>query len=116
MTCCGVDPARVSTCASLKYPSARIRSAEARISRGLKGSPSTVRNWRRITSSSVVVLPSMSMRSTKMRGPRTSASVRSSVWLRMLRVTRGSTLTKFCPCCRASVSIRWMVFSTAEGL
>ena len=49
------------------------------ISRALKASPSTTRNWRRITRSSVRVLPVMSMRSMKTRSPSTSSKLMSTM-------------------------------------
>jgi hypothetical protein len=45
------------------------------MARGSNGSPSTVSNWRRITRSSVVWFPSISIRSTKTRGPRVIAKL-----------------------------------------
>ena len=51
-----------------------------------------------------------------MRGPRVSAKVRPSDWLRSFLTTRGSMLMKSSPCWIATVSIRRIVFSTAWGL
>jgi len=68
-----------------------------------------------MTLSSVVALPSMSIRSTKTRGPLVSAKVTSSVWFSGLRVMRGSTARKFRPCFSAMFSIRVIVVSIAVG-
>ena len=71
-----------------------MRSSASRISRALKASPSTSRNCRRITRSSVRVLPVMSMRSTNTRSPSTSSKLMSTVRVAALRVTCGRISTK----------------------
>ena len=71
-----------------------MRSSASLISRALKASPSTTWNCRRITRSSVRVLPEMSMRSMKTRSPSTSWKLMSTVRSAAFLVTCGRISTK----------------------
>jgi hypothetical protein len=63
----------------------------------------------------VVWFPSMSIRSTKTRGPREITKVTSSVWARSFRVICGSIRMKSSPSSTVSASMRRIAVSMAAG-
>ena len=90
----GALPGLGTTWTLLKYPRSCSRCRDRRTVAALNASPSARRNSRRITLSLVRVLPVMSMRSTKTRGPSVMSNTRSTVFLSRLRAMRGFTSTK----------------------
>ena len=75
----GAEPVLFWTATLLKKPSAWTRLRPRSIMKALTGSPSATWNSRRITKSLVFLLPTMSMRSTRMRGPGSTRKATSIV-------------------------------------
>ena len=115
ITVSGLFPVRVDTFTGSKNPKRRMRSTAALSARGLKGSPSTARNCRRMTLSKVDVFPDTLMRSIKIRLPRSKTKVTSSVRVVSLRFKRGVTRKKSTPSITAKRSKRAISSSTANG-
>ena len=76
--------------------------------KALTASPSATRNSRRMTKSLVFWLPTMSMRSTKMRGPSSMRKAMATVWPALSRFGLAFTWAKARPW---SLSAR-VIFST----
>ena len=79
-TLSGAEPRCFLRVTLLKKPSACTRFLPRSIRKALTASPSAIRNWRRMTKSLVFVLPTISTRSTVMRGPSSMWKAMAIVW------------------------------------